>query len=123
MTSGRLRCLCGISNCGDLAPGAEDGGAGGTVLVGGEAMAAEPEVIVDADVGEQELLGVARALEPLHLPSSSYDHAAVPPSPAAFRCYTRIRLPGCVLDACVACHALQRRQCQMAANPRRTAVL
>ena len=123
MTSGRLRCSCGISNCGDLAPGAEDGGAGGTVLVGGEAMAAKPEVVVDAGVGEQEMLGVARALKPLHLPFSSSDHAAVPPSPAASRFHTRIRLPGCVLDACVACHALQRRQCQMAANPRRTAVL
>ena len=59
MTSGRLWCLCGISNRGDLAPGTESGVAGGTVLGGGEAMAAELEVVVDAGVGGQELLGVA----------------------------------------------------------------
>ena len=35
MTSGRLRCLCGISNRGDLTPITEGGVAGGTVLVGG----------------------------------------------------------------------------------------
>ena len=60
MTSGRLRQLWGISNCGDLAPGAEGDVAGGPVLGGGEAMAAELEVVVDAGVSEQELLGVAR---------------------------------------------------------------
>ena len=59
MTSGRLRHLCGISNCGDLAPGAKGGVAGGPVLVGGEVMAAELEMVVDAGVGRQELLGVA----------------------------------------------------------------
>ena len=59
MTSGRRRFLCDISNRGDLTPGAEDGVACGTVLVGGEAMAAELEVVVDAGVGRQELLGVA----------------------------------------------------------------
>ena len=57
MTSGRLRCLCDISNRGDLAPGAQGGVAGGTVLGGGEAMAAELEAVVDAGVGGQELLG------------------------------------------------------------------
>lgn len=60
MASGRLGHLCGISNCGDLAPGAEGGVTGGTVFNGGEAMAAELEVIVDAGVGGQEALGVAR---------------------------------------------------------------
>ena len=60
MTSGRLRCLCDISNCGDLAPGAEGSVAGGTVFNGGEAMAAELEMVVDAGVGGQEALGVAR---------------------------------------------------------------
>ena len=60
MTSGRLRQLWGISNCGDLAPGAKGDVAGGPVLGGGEAMAAELEVVVDAGVSEQELLGVAR---------------------------------------------------------------
>ncbi len=59
MTSGRLRCLCDISNRGDLAPGAESGVAGGTVLGGGEAMTAELEMVVDAGVGGQEALGVA----------------------------------------------------------------
>ena len=59
MTSGRLRCLCNISNRGDLAPGAESGVAGGSVFNGGEAMAAELEVVVDAGVGGQEALGVA----------------------------------------------------------------
>ena len=60
MTSGRLRCLCGISNCGDLTPGVERGVAGGTVFNGGEALAAELEVIVDAGVGREKLLGMAR---------------------------------------------------------------
>ena len=64
MTSGRLRCLCGISNRGDIARGAEGGVAGGPVLVGGEAMAAELEVVVDAGVGVgvggQEALSMAR---------------------------------------------------------------
>ena len=60
MTAGRLRCLCDISNCGDLAPGAESGVAGGTVFNGGEAVAAELDVVVDAGVGGQELLGMAR---------------------------------------------------------------
>ncbi len=60
MTSGRLRCLCDISNRDDLAPGAESGVAGGTVLVGGEAMTAELEMVVDARMGGQELLGMAR---------------------------------------------------------------
>ena len=59
MTSGRFRCLCRISSCGDLTPGAESGVAGGTVFNSGEAMAAELEVVVDAGVGRQELLGVA----------------------------------------------------------------
>ena len=60
MTSGWFRCLCDISNRGDLTPGADGGVAGGTVLGGGEAMAAELEVVMDAGVGGQELLGVAR---------------------------------------------------------------
>ena len=60
MTSGRLRCLCGISNRGDLAPNAESSGPGGTVFIGGEKVAAELEVVVDAGVGGQEALGVAR---------------------------------------------------------------
>ena len=60
MASGRHQCLCDISNRGDLTPGAEGGVAGGPVLSGGEAMAGELEVVVDAGVGRQEALGVAR---------------------------------------------------------------
>ena len=62
MTSGRLRCLCDISNQGDLTPGVEGGVAGGMVFNGGEAMAmaTELEVVVDAGVGGQETLGVTR---------------------------------------------------------------
>ena len=60
MTSGRRRCLYGISNRGALAPGAESGVADGTVLSGGEAMATELEVVVDTSMGRQEALGVAR---------------------------------------------------------------
>ena len=71
MASGRLRCLCDISNRGDLAPGAESGVAGGTVFNGGEAMTAELEMVVDAGMGRQEALGVAGRLEPLQLPLSS----------------------------------------------------
>ena len=60
MAPGRLRCLCDISNRGDFTPGIEGGVAGGTVFNGGEAMAAELEVVVDAGVGGQETLGMAR---------------------------------------------------------------
>jgi hypothetical protein len=42
-----------------LTPGAKSGVAGGTVFNDGEAMAAELEVVVDAGVGRQELLGMA----------------------------------------------------------------
>ena len=43
---------------GHLSPGLERGGASGTVLVGGEAMATKLEVGVDAGMGGQEALGV-----------------------------------------------------------------
>ena len=59
MTPGRLRCLCDISNRGDLTPNAESGVAGRKVLGGVQAVAAELEVVVDAGVSGQELLGVA----------------------------------------------------------------
>jgi len=42
-----------------LAPGAESSVPGSTVLVGGQAMAAELEVVVDAAVDGQEALGMA----------------------------------------------------------------
>ena len=59
MTSGRLRCLCDISNRGDLTPVTEGGIAGGTVFNGGEKVTTELEVVVDAGVGGQELLSMA----------------------------------------------------------------
>ena len=42
-----------------LAPGAEGSVAGGAVLVGGQAVTAELEVVVDAAVGRKEALRVA----------------------------------------------------------------
>jgi len=51
--SSRGRC-----NVGNFAPGAEGGVACGTVLVGGQAVAAELEVVVDAAVGREEALRV-----------------------------------------------------------------
>ena len=41
------------------------------MLVGGQAVATELEVVADAGVGREEVLGVPRRLEPLHLPFSS----------------------------------------------------
>jgi len=46
-------------DAGNLAPGAESVIAGGTVLVGGQAMAAELELVVNAALGGKEALGVA----------------------------------------------------------------
>jgi len=54
-----------------LAPDADVGIAGGTILVGGQAIAAELEVVVDAALGVGEALRVTGRLEPLHLPLSS----------------------------------------------------
>ncbi len=71
MVWGLLRPLRGSRNAGDLAPGAEGGVACGAVLVSGQAMAAELEVVVDPAVNGQEAPGMARRLEPLHLPFSS----------------------------------------------------
>lgn len=44
----------------DFEPGAEGSVTCGTVLVGGQAMAAEPAVVVDAAVGGKEALRVPR---------------------------------------------------------------
>jgi hypothetical protein len=41
------------------------------VLVGGEAVSTELEVVVDPALGGEEALCMARRLEPLHLPFSS----------------------------------------------------
>jgi len=68
---GLSRSSCGRGDANHLAPGAEGGVACGTVLVGGQAVATELEVAVDAAVDGEEALGVRRRLEPLHLPLSS----------------------------------------------------
>src|SRR5689334_23871288 len=46
-------------------------GPGGSVLGGREVIAAEVEEIVDPVMGGEETLGLARRLEPLHLPLPS----------------------------------------------------
>lgn len=55
-----IRVSRGGRDAGNLAPGAAGGVAGGTVLVGGHAVATELKVVVDAAVGGQEALRVAR---------------------------------------------------------------
>ena len=46
-----VRFSCRGSDVGHLAPGAEGGIASGTVLVGGQAVAAELKMVVDAALG------------------------------------------------------------------------
>jgi len=53
-----IRASRGGRSAGNLAPGAEGSVACGTVLVGGQAVATELEVVVDAGMGGQEALGV-----------------------------------------------------------------
>ncbi len=54
------RASCGGRNSGHFLPYAEGVGPCSPVFIGGQAMAAELEVVVDAGVGGQEALGVAR---------------------------------------------------------------
>jgi translation initiation factor 2 gamma subunit (eIF-2gamma) len=56
---------------GDSAPDLEGAVAGGSMLVGGQAVATELEMIVDLAVAGEKLLGVPRRLEALHLPFAS----------------------------------------------------
>ena len=55
----------------DITPGLEGTVTGGSVIVGRQEMAAELEEVVDLAVAGEKSLGVARRLEPLHLPFSS----------------------------------------------------
>ena len=58
-------------DAGDIAPGPEGTVTGGAMLGGGQEVATELEEVVDLAVAGEEPLGVARRLEPLHLPFSS----------------------------------------------------
>ena len=50
--------LCPSGHAGDLGPGLEGLGSGGSILAGGEVIAAEVEEIVDLIVGGEEALGL-----------------------------------------------------------------
>src|SRR5215204_5042885 len=58
-------------HAGDLGPGLEGLGPGGSIRVGGEVIAAEVEQVADLVVSGEEALGLAGRLEPLHLPLAS----------------------------------------------------
>ena len=55
------------SNAGDIMPGLEGTVTGSAMVDGGQAMAAELEEVVNLAVTGEELLGMPRRLEPLHL--------------------------------------------------------
>src|SRR5829696_1735455 len=63
--------LCPSSYAGDLGPGLEGLGPGGSILAGGEVIAAEVEEVGNLIVSGEEALGLAGRLEPLHLPLAS----------------------------------------------------
>src|SRR4051812_20654110 len=52
--------LCPSGHAGDLSPGLEGLGSGGSILGGGAVIAAEVEQVVDLVVGGEEALGLAR---------------------------------------------------------------
>lgn len=54
----------------DIAPGLKGTVTGGSVVDGGQAMAAKLEEVVELAVAGEEPLGMPRRLEPLHLPFS-----------------------------------------------------
>ena len=54
-------------DAGDITPGLEGTVTGGAMVDGGQAMAAELEEVVNLAVTGEELLGMPRRLEPLHL--------------------------------------------------------
>src|SRR3954464_14725645 len=64
--------LCPSGHAGDLGPGLEGLGPGGSILAGGAVIAAEVEEIGNLIVGGEEALSLAGRLEALHLslPSS-----------------------------------------------------
>ena len=51
--------LCPSGHAGNLSPGLEGLGPGGSILVGGDVVAAEVEEVVDPIVGREEALGLA----------------------------------------------------------------
>ena len=51
--------LCPSGHAGDLGPGLEGLGPGGSILDGGDVIAAEVEEVVDPIVGGEEALGLA----------------------------------------------------------------
>ena len=63
--------LCPSGHVGDLSPGLEGLGPGGSILVGGAAIAAEVEQVVDLIWSGEEAFGLAGRLEALHLSLSS----------------------------------------------------
>src|SRR5215217_4861750 len=63
--------LCPSGHAGDLSPGLEGLGSGGSILDGGAVIAAEVEQVVDLIVGGEEALSLAGRLEALHLPLPS----------------------------------------------------
>src|SRR5215213_10092225 len=68
---GVLPALRGSRDPGDLGPELERPGPHGSVLGGGDVIAAEREEVVDLVVGREEPLRLAGGFEPLHLPFSS----------------------------------------------------
>ena len=59
-------------DAGDITPGLEGTVTGGAMVDGGQAVAAELEEVVNLAVTGEELLGVPRRLEPLHLSFSPW---------------------------------------------------
>src|SRR3954467_9077934 len=55
-------------HAGDRGPGLEGLGSGGSILDGGDVVAAEVEQVIDPIVGGEEALSLAGRLEALHLP-------------------------------------------------------
>ena len=51
--------LCPSGHAGDLGPGLESLGSGGSILGGGAVIAAEVEQVADLVVGREEALGLA----------------------------------------------------------------
>jgi hypothetical protein len=50
--------LCPSGNAGDLGPGLEGLGSGGSILDGGDVIAAEVEQVIDLIVSREEALGL-----------------------------------------------------------------
>src|SRR5215212_9749254 len=63
--------LCPSGHAGDLGPGLEGLGPGGSILTGGAVIAAEGEEVGNLIVSGEEALGLAGRLEALHLSLSS----------------------------------------------------